>query len=179
MKPQPSTTSRGAPVKKVWIVSEIFNQYNGTGPNFLTNIDFGTAGLTADKEEAEMSCELYFLAYNGDLTHIDNSSQSGGGRIHPAIPPQFRITQLGRGGTESDAVVWSAKATPKTGVTLTQVKSFATSRATVRGVLFRCSRMTATTSHQTDGETHNTQTARLASTNSARRKSKRSTTKSE
>ena len=26
--------------------------------------------------------------------------------------------------------------------------------------------MTATTSHQTDGETHNTQTARLASTNS-------------
>ena len=100
------STSEGS----VWIVSEIFNQYNGTGPNFLTNIDFETAGLTADKEEAEMSCELYFLAYNGDLTHIDNSSQSGGaGGYTQLYLHNFASRNSGEEGTESDAVVWSAE----------------------------------------------------------------------
>ena len=106
------STSEGS----VWIVSEIFNQYNGTGPNFLTNIDFETAGLTADKEEAEMSCELYFLAYNGDLTHIDNSSQSGGaGGYTQLYLHNFASRNSGEEEQKTTRSCGVRKATPKTG----------------------------------------------------------------
>ena len=96
-------------------MSEIFNQYNGTGPNFLTNIDFETAGLTADKEEAEMSCELYFLAYNGDLTHIDNSSQSGGAEDTPSYTSTISHHATRARREQATRSCGVRKATPKQG----------------------------------------------------------------
>ena len=96
------STSEG----QIWVVSDTFNVYNGTGGNFITNIDVTTAGLTADKEGAEMSCELYFLDRSGNLTLVDDDNDTGYTFLNLH---NFAARNSGEDGLLSDGVQWSAE----------------------------------------------------------------------
>lgn len=96
------STSEG----QIWVVSDTFNVYNGTGGSFTTNIDLTTAGLTADKEGAEMSCELYFLDRSGNLTLIDDDNDAGYTFLNLH---NFAARNSGEDGLLSDGVQWSSE----------------------------------------------------------------------
>ena len=95
-------------VGQIWVVSDTFNVFNGTGQNFLTHIDVSTAGLTADKEEAEMSCQVHFLDRNGNLTLLDNSNATGLGYTFLNLY-SFAARNSGEDGLLSDGVQWSSE----------------------------------------------------------------------
>jgi len=95
-------------VGQIWVVSDTFNVFNGTGQNFLTHIDVSTAGLTADKEEAEMSCQVHFLDRNGNLTLLDNSNATGLGYTFLNLH-SFAARNSGEDGLLSDGVQWSSE----------------------------------------------------------------------
>lgn len=95
-------------VGQIWVVSDNFNVFNGTGQNFLTHIDVSTAGLTADKEEAEMSCEVHFLDRNGTLTLLDNNNATGLGYTFLNLH-SFAARNSGEDGLLSDGVQWSSE----------------------------------------------------------------------
>ncbi len=99
-------------VGQIWVVSDLFNVFQGTGNNFITNIDVTTAGLPSDKEEAEMSCELHFLSHDGNLTLLDSTSAPSGQSAgdHTLLNlHDFAARNSGEDGLLSDGVQWSAE----------------------------------------------------------------------